>query len=92
MSMIAPWTIEEYPGGRRLLAGLCEVSAATIDDWLYRGKPIPPHHARCLAAMARARAVQLSALADGLDRHAAEREAVNAQPRGFMKGRRQRSG
>ena len=85
--LFAPWTVEEYPGPRRFLAGLCQVSRATTDDWLYRGRPLPPAHAHHLSRIARQQAVLLHELADDLDRHAAEREEVNAQPRGFNKDR-----
>jgi hypothetical protein len=81
LSLIAPWTIQEYPGQRRLLAGWCQVSVATVDDWLYRGRPVPPHHARRWASMARDRAWLLNHLAEDLDRHAEARERINAKHR-----------
>jgi hypothetical protein len=87
VSLFAPWTVEEYPGELRLLAGLCKVSARTVEDWLYKRKPLPPHHARHFSRMARQQAQALNELADDLDRHATQREAHNAQPRGCMKNR-----
>jgi len=86
--LFAPWSVTEYPGRRRLLAGLCRVSIATVDDWLYGKKPLPPHHARHFSRMARQQALALNDLADDLDRHAKERDATNALARGCIKRRR----
>jgi len=86
VSLIAPWTIAEYPGRRRLLGGLCGVAVATTDDWLYREQRLPAAHAQRLSTICREKAAQPLELADDLDRHVETREAINAKRRGFMKG------
>lgn len=92
LSLTAPWTVEEYPGRRRLLAELCGVSVATTDDWLYREQRLPPRHARRLERIAALREAAWGQLRDDLAKHAAEREAINARPRGFLKNRPRRGG
>src|SRR5262249_5211608 len=87
VELIAPWTIAEYPGRERILPHFCGVAHETGRDWLYRQDHLPPRHARVLAQVARDRAALFEDLADDLERHAAEREAHNRQPRGFVKHR-----
>lgn len=92
VALIAPWSVHEYPGRDRILPALCEVSIETARDWLYRDRMLPPKHARRMAEIARQRAVEFEDVAKALDQHAAEREAINAKPRGFMTGQRTQGG
>jgi hypothetical protein len=84
VTLVAPWTVEEYPGRLRLLAGLCGVTAATSKDWLYRDKRLPAKHAHRLHSIAIERAEQWYALAADLARHAGEQERIAKRPRGIV--------
>lgn len=85
--LLAPWRLDEYPGYRRLLAELLCTTEGRARNLATGSEVLPPRHARHLSVLARDRAALLNALAEDLDRHAAEREAVNAQPRGFNRSR-----
>ena len=62
-NLVAPWTIEEYPGYRRFLSSLCGVAMKTSDRWLYGCDRLPRKHAARLGALCRERAAAFEALA-----------------------------
>ena len=65
-TLIAPWTVEEYPGYRRFLADLCGVNIRTSDDWLYGAQSLPRIHARRLSTLSRERGEALLAISEEL--------------------------
>jgi len=87
LTLMAPWTIEEYPGRIQLLAEICGVSRSRVGDWLYRTKPgkgLPAKHARRLMVLCEERAAALDALASDLRRHADEEDWL-AVPKGIIR-------
>lgn len=58
-----PWTVEEYPGYRRLLADLFNVKILTVDKWIYSDRGLPLRHAARMAEICRERSAAYAALA-----------------------------
>ena len=65
-TLLAPWTIEEYPGYRRFMASLCGVAVGTSDRWFYGADRLPRKHALRLAALCEEREAAFAALASEL--------------------------
>lgn len=73
MRVWLPWTVNEYPGGGRFVAGICGLKVKTVEAWFYDDGALPPKHAAVLAAMCRSQAEQFTALAIEFEARAAER-------------------
>ena len=74
VTMVAPWTVEEYPGRIRLLSSWFGVKASTAKDWLYRPQRLGAKRARMMARVCEDRAEAFRLLALDLERYAAEQD------------------
>lgn len=73
--VILPWRVYEYPGGAGFLSQLCGVARSTTYGWI-NGKSLPGKHALRLAQY--------------LEQHASECEALALELRAYEKSRRKR--
>jgi hypothetical protein len=65
--LYAPWTVNEYPGRKQILAELLGVKRSTVRDYLYRSTPrLPEKHRATLERLCRERGLAFLALADEL--------------------------
>lgn len=88
MTLLVPWTIEEYPGYRKFMASLCDVKVATSDQWLYGARNLPRKHARRFAEVCRQRAEAFAALAEEFEALADRPKDARERRQGFRKGPR----
>jgi len=85
ITLLLPWTIEEYPGHLRALSELFGVSPRTVEDWLYRPERLPAKQAERMQLICRERAAAFEQLATEFEALSVER------PVGTLK-RRSRGG
>lgn len=70
--LIAPWYVYEYPGATVIISHICGIARSTAQGWI-NGKRLPPKHARKLA--------------DYLERHASECDALARELRVYAERR-----
>ena len=86
VNLLSAWTVEEYPGYRRLLAEWAGVAIKTSDRWLYGCDRLPRRHALRFASLCRERGSALLRLGDEFeawaDRPAEASKRVKREDRG----------
>lgn len=88
MKLLVPWKVHEYPGARRYLSVLCGVAPRTADGWLWKGKSLPPKHARRLLLVVQQHRDDADRLAKELEAYIAEADVRVNRPMGFVKQRK----
>ncbi len=71
-SLVVPWSVYQYPGLRRWLGEMLQVSPRTAARWLHAGTPLPRKHAVRLERLCAERIEQLTQLREEFARLATE--------------------
>lgn len=85
---LLPWSVWEYPGTRKAIAELAEVSEGTVKKWLYKDDLLPRKHAARFAALCRERAAAFEALAIEFEEWAVRPVDVKEARKGLKRERR----
>jgi hypothetical protein len=58
IALVAPWSVQQYPGKRRAFAQLIGVGISTARTYLCGQAPLPAYHAERLASFCEQRAIE----------------------------------